>query len=88
MHDIATRLLASYLTERTQRVKISDTYSDWINIKKAVPQGLVLGPSLLYIFINDLYGFIKGATYKYVDDNILAYISNNLTSVKTVRHCH
>lgn len=32
-------LLRSYLTERSQRVKIGDTFSDWTRINKGVPRG-------------------------------------------------
>ena len=74
-----------YLTERTQRVKILDTFSGWHETKKGVPQGSVLGPSLFNIFINDIYGIInKASLFNYADDNTLAFTSSNLDEIKTV----
>ena len=37
-------LVFSYLSNRTQRVKIKSSYSDKSNIKYGVPQGSILGP--------------------------------------------
>ena len=44
-------LFLSYLTNRTQRIKISSTFSDWTNIVKGIPQGSTLGPLLFNIFM-------------------------------------
>ena len=46
LSDTSCKLLDDYLTGRTQRVKIGDTYSKWKEIKRGVPQGSVLGPML------------------------------------------
>ena len=47
------RLIHSYLTNRTQRVKINNSYSQWSTILYGVPQGSILGPLLFNIFLSD-----------------------------------
>ena len=44
------RLFLCYLTNRTQRIKIGSTFSDWTNILKGIPQGLILGPYFLIFY--------------------------------------
>lgn len=77
------RLLASYLHNRQQRVKIGNVKSDWMNISQGVPQGSILGPLLFNIFMNDIFYFIdKCDLYNYADDNMLSSIDSNVQSIK------
>ena len=47
---IYLKLIHSYLTERYQRVKINNSFSEYHLIKYGVPQGSVPGPILFNIF--------------------------------------
>ena len=81
----SVKLLASYLTDRLQRVRIGSSFSDWLPISKGIPQGSVLGPALFNIFINDLYGFIKNAClFNYADDNTLSASGKDPGRIKEI----
>ena len=68
----------SYLTGRTQRVKINGVHSEEAAVTYGVPQGSVLGPLLFLLYINDLYAQdIDGKIIGYADDTCLIVTAKN-----------
>jgi len=71
---IVLELFKNYLTNREQQVKIGDTLSEALVIKRGIPQGTVLGPVLFLIYVNDMSRIIKdGQIISYADDTVLVF---------------
>ncbi len=65
LHMETVTVLASYLRNRKQRVKVGNSKSDRESISKGVPQCSIMGPILFTLFLNDIVLFIKSSfTYK------------------------
>ena len=78
----ACQLVANYLSNRRERVKLGDARSNWATLTKGVPRWSILGPLLFNVFINDLFYFIQNCNlYNYAEDNALSMASPNLDTV-------
>ena len=78
----ALEVLLSYLQERWQRVKINTTFSSWTKLLQGVPQGLVLGPMLFSIYINDMFFALNEIDICNFADDTTSYVcDSNFKSV-------
>ena len=84
MSEAACRLMASYLRERKQRVKIGNEKGEWLHVCKGTAQGSILGPFCYNVFTNDLLSVVHGNTdiYNYADDNTLICSGYNYADVR------
>ena len=58
----------NYLSNRRQRVCTGGVFSDWKVVKAGVPQGSVLGPLLILVYINDIVHNINANIRLFADD--------------------
>jgi hypothetical protein len=86
IRGVANHWISSFLSNRTQIVKLNPTTPDLppikstlLNIKQGVPQGSTLSPLLFLLYINDLPQFItSGQLFQFADDT-----NHLLTTPKT-----
>ena len=60
--------IEKWLIDRRQRVVVDGEVSNWKSVLSGVPQGSVLGPILILIYINDLDDDITSKVLKFADD--------------------
>ena len=64
----AFKLLANYLTNRKQQVRIGAAVSSHLEVSSGVPQGSLLGPVFFITFNNDLPSSLTNSCYGNADD--------------------
>ena len=75
---------SSYFSGRRQCVILCGAVSAWTPVYAGVPQGSILGPLLLPIFINDIVTNIKCSIRLFVDDTSLYIVETPQTAALTV----
>ena len=71
--------ITSFLSDRTQRVKVNNSHSLWTAVTSGVPQGSVLGPILFIIYINDFPVLLKNTCSLFADDaKLYGKVENNI----------
>ena len=76
--------LKSYLSDRTQRVQIKNSFSNSRTINAGCPQGSVLGPLLALIYLNDLSYRTTNDILFFADDTSL-YASHTASNLLTTQ---
>ncbi len=77
LSDEACTFMSSYICDRYQRMKVSNT-----KLTKGIPQGSGLGYFLLNVFMNDIFYFMEMCDLvNYADDNTLSAIERTVKMV-------
>ena len=84
----SVNFIESYLTNRLQRCKINNSFSEWRKVLNSVPQGSILGPLLFNIFLNDIFlSLQKYDLANYADDSSLYTSEKSISStMNTLSH--
>ena len=72
----------SYLTDRTFKVNINESFSKPGNLNCGVPQGSILGPLLFLIYINDMPESVSSDLFLYADDSCLVFQHKDLKEIE------
>lgn len=76
IRGLPLKLLTDYLAERYVKMRIENEISEPLLLRAGVPQGSVLGPTLYFLFINNIrYIGLKGQYTIYADDTSITYHS-------------
>ena len=82
IRGVALQCFISYLSIRSQYVKIGDICSNYLHLTCGVPQGSTLGPLLFHVYINDIVNVSALVDFlMFADDTNLFISSHSLESL-------
>ena len=82
---MCSKLIKSYLENKTQYVSLNGVDSEIKNIDCGVPQGSSLGPPPFLIYINDFHLCLNETKAgHFADDTFILYNSKKLKTIETI----
>ena len=79
------RWIRDFLHNRKQRVVINAKPSDWVPVTSGIPQGSVLGPVLILIYVNDLPDIVSSTVKLFADDTKIYRPIRNIQNQKIIQ---
>ena len=70
---------SNFLSNRRQRICVRGSASSWSTVISGVPQGSVLGPILLIVYMNYLPDVITSNLWEFADDTKLYHCISSLS---------
>jgi len=77
INDQVLKWTESFLSGRTQCVALEGSISSACAVTSGVPQGSVIGPCLLLIYINDLPDYTRSSVRLFADDTVIYATTDN-----------
>ena len=65
-----------FLSDRTQRVVVDGSTSEWIPTISGVPQGSVLGSLLFILYTREMFQLFENILFDYADDSTLLAVAH------------
>ena len=82
-YDDTVNWFHSYLTDRAFLLSTENKYSSISKISCGVPQGSILGPLLLLIYVNDMTHAVSSDLLLYADDSCFVFQHKHVTKIET-----
>ena len=84
--DHALKWINSFMTGRTQQIKIGESISEKKEITSGVPQGSILGPLLFILYTHDLEQRLSNrvSVFTYADDTVISYSDVDDKKIKII----
>ena len=80
-------IIRNFITGRTMAVRVGDELCTWEPLLFEVPQGSVLGPLLLLLFINNMPAITTNISTLFADDSKLIENAGSPATIQSDLHC-